>query len=463
MIPLILAGMGIVLCLALMTYIAYRVINYEWLQWSLTGLVVSLPFEQIPSLDIAGGTIRISQLLVMASLFLILVLIIQQNEKIIGAKLNFLFFGSLIFFVASIPSWFFVEDFRRFFITIIPTVLVFLGAIEISMFLEKPIRAFKWLLVSLFFACVFGAYQFVGDLAGLPEELTFLNERYTKAIFGFPRIHSTAIEPLYFAGMLFLPIFTFLAYWVSHRRPINIPRVPTSIINVSLIIFFSVFFIATISKSAIGILGLMVTAVILIWFFKYPHIRTISDVVSLGLSGVIGLYLIIILFPSFNTWVTVIADHVIDTISGDAASIQERGIFLSTALQLLPDHAILGIGSGQYGVMGSHLLRFLSQQEKGRFFIVNNVYLEVLLEFGIFALTAFVVLIARTLYRGALGLYQSNDWTESKSLHIFILTATLVAYFLQWLTFSPIYIMPIFILIGLLVNLTDKNHSGSLE
>jgi O-antigen ligase len=402
-------------------------------------------------------------LLVILSSYLIILLLLKGEERILNVRLNYFVYLTIAFFALSIPSWFMVGNYQRFYITIIPTVIAFTASILIAHFLEDPLRSMRYMLGMLVLVGFFGIYQFIGDLVGIPYELTFLSERYTKVVFGFPRIHATAQEPLYFAGMLFFPIFTFFGYWLSHTNILPWLKLPATLKSIALFGFFGVLFVATISKSAIGILGILLVLMVFIWLLRYPVLRTASDLISLGLAGLVGIYLLVFFFPSINQSLTVIIDHVVDTLSGNSASIQERGIFLSVAEQLLPVHYLLGIGSGQYGVSGSHLLRFLPKQDGGGFYIVNNVYLEVLLEYGLASFLVFVTTLSSVLVQAYRRLLQAKDWIEPVNLHILVLAFTLLAYFLQWLTFSPIYIMPIFILIGLLLNLLNKRQGSTLE
>jgi O-antigen ligase len=418
--------------------------------------VVSLPFEQVPSLSIGGGTIRFSQLLTLLSAFLMMILIAKGEQKITQRKINYFLYASIAFFAASIPSWFFILDANRFYITLIPTALVFVAAILLSHFLDRPIRALQYLYLSLFLTTIFGAYQFAGDMIGIPKELTFLSERYTKIIFGFPRIHSTAIEPLYYAGMLFLPVIAFFVYWLAHPKdllPAIFTKVPLASLLVS--VFFGFFLAITLSKSAIGIIGLIIALILLLWMVKYPTLSTAKDLVSIGLISIIGLYGITTFFPFSNQYFEIILTHILDTFTGDSTSITERQIFLNVADQLLPYHYLIGVGNGQFGVYASHMLRFLKLIGDG-YFIVNNVYIEILVENGLTTLLVFITSLFGTIFLSFKKLLQIDDWKQHNVLHIVILLFTLIAYSIQWLTFSPVYIMPIFIIWGLLINLLTR-------
>ena len=81
------------------------------------------------------------------------------------------------------------------------------------------LSSLKGLFVSLAIVSIFGIYQFLGDLVlGLPTFLTGLRPQYTKAVFGYPRVQATAIEPLYFAGMLFWPMFLMILLLLNNLK-----------------------------------------------------------------------------------------------------------------------------------------------------------------------------------------------------------------------------------------------------
>lgn len=468
MIALLTLGVAILVAGILVTILLYDFVNYQWLQYTLTALVVSLPFEQIPSLSVGGGTLRISQILTLIASYILVILILKKDARIMSTRLNYFVYITLAFFTLSIPSWFLAVQPRRFLITFIPTVIVFVAALLISHFLDKPLKVLKLLYISLAASALFGVYQFIGDIVGIPQSYTFLSERYTKIVFGFPRIHSTAIEPLYFAGMLFLPIIAFFIYWLSHTDILPTPRlsfVPTSIKNIIIVGFFGIVFTATIAKSAIAVLACVLGLIVCIWILKYPVLKTAQDIMILGLIAIFGIYGLLMFFPTLNTWFVVIYEHALNTLSGQSATFQEREIFLIAAFTLLPFYYLTGIGSGQYGIVGEHMLRFLPEQKDGGYYIVNNAYLEVLLEYGLLPFCLFVGFLVKTMYDGFVYMLKKKDWQDSHTLHIIILTLTLFANCLQWMTFSPIYIMPIFIVFGLLINLLtrDYTHINDLE
>lgn len=458
MIPLALLGLAGIIAGTIITLAIYNRVSYDWLQYGLTGLVISLPFEQIPSIPIGDATLSINQALTAICTYFVIILVLKKDTKITKIKLNYLFWGALLFFALSIPSWFFISNFGRFAVTMIPTVLVFMAAVLLAHFLEKPVKAIKYLYISLAFACVFAIYQFIGDMINIPFEYTFLNERYTKIVFGFPRVHSTAIEPLYFAGMLFLPTVAFFVYWLAKVDLFERIKLHVSVKNLIACGFFGLFIIAAFSKGAIAIIVGLLGLVGLLWLCNKWSFDNTSELVSIGILGLIALYISIIYIPATNQYVQIIGGHLMDTISGESSTIVERQIFLEAAQTLLPENYLHGIGSGQYGIDAKQMLSVLPREIPG-YYIVNNVYVEVLLEFGLASLLIFLGILFATLAKAWDTFIVQDDWSQPRTVHIIILFFTLFGLMIQWLTFSPIYIMPIFIILGLLVNLVTRQDN----
>src|SRR5690606_5741903 len=67
-------------------------------------------------------------------------------------------------------------------------------------------KAIRILLGSAAIVGVFGIYQFLGDAVGLPLSLTGLDQGYSLAVLGFPRIQAFSVEPLYLGNYLLLPL-----------------------------------------------------------------------------------------------------------------------------------------------------------------------------------------------------------------------------------------------------------------
>jgi O-antigen ligase len=450
MISLLLISTIALSILGIITAIIWRRVNFVWLENIATWIVWLLPFERIPSLNIggvhSGFTVRFSQLMTLAGLWVLLLLLLKKDARLMKHSLNPLFFWLLGFVVLSLPSWYQIESFTRFATSIVAVLITFGAAFLVSNFITDIYTRIKQLMLIIAGACVFGWYQVIGDFIGLPMSLTFLDIQYTKVVFGIARLQGTAIEPLYFAGMLFLPIIACLLMIVRKQKILpNGPWVVSS--PVALLGVFIISLLLTLSKAA-----MVIAAVIGVVVIVYAGTKTsIEKFIKLGISvSMLTVMLALGAFSLSSTFRKVVVgfgDNFVQTVKGNSPSSVERGIFLKTAFDLLPDKSISGIGPGQYGVQAWNRIWFV---EKSQFLVVNNVYVEVWLEYGLLAAACFVLMLLMLLIK---GLYLSSKLTfneDATYLTLPILSFAMLAYVLQWMTFSPIYIMPIFIIIGLL-------------
>ena len=442
-------------------------VAYNWLSKVCSAIVISLPFERVPSLAVAGVNVRISQLLVLAGLLFWIILLARRDTELMVHKINRFSWLIPVFVILTIPSWFVVVNPTRFISTTIATWIAFGALFLISNFTINIWRQLNNLIISMLLAGIFAVYQFVGDMfLNLPTFLTGLREQYTKVVFGYPRIQSTALEPLYFAGMLFLPIIFCLililnqqkldlnTHFVWLNKKLKLFNQPWIVIS-----FFVILFILTISKGAWAslIIALPVLIAINIQNFRLVFDQILNWFQSVyNRLGRVGFGFILLGTAVFSlifggsiipilagTW-----NHLVETVSGEAGTILERQSFVSAALATLPGNSVIGIGSGQYGVYAANLLNLGNYDG---FLIVNNVYLEVWLEQGFVALAVFGLLLITPIWAGLTVIFDKTKVLGQKKLIILqTLTVTLVAYLIQWTTFSPIFIMPIFIILGLL-------------
>lgn len=87
---------------------------------------------------------------------------------------------------------------------VVPTLFVITVVLAVRHILTP--RSFELTIVGLFVGVVgvalFGIYQFIGDFAGLPHWMTAMRPEYEAAKFGFPRVLSTMLEPLFLSAYL---------------------------------------------------------------------------------------------------------------------------------------------------------------------------------------------------------------------------------------------------------------------
>ena len=436
--------------LALVTMFLWQKVQFDWLNKTTIGLVWSLPFEYFPKLEIAGSSLRVSQVLVILGVYFILILIFKKDRELLGHRIHWVSIFPIIFWFLASPSWLFITDFKRFLVYFVATNLVFGAMVILANFGTNIWQRLKELSLILGGCAVFGLYQFVGDMLGLPSFLTGLREQYTKIVFGVPRVQGTAIEPLYFAGMLLLAMIIFW-FWNLNRLS-NLEKIDDNSPNknnINLIKILSgitlLSFILTISKGTFAVLVLILPALFVAscWHFVYFQ-NLVHRFWIVSLTSCLSLVMLMSVFVDPVKVFGEVGQNFVETIAGTSASAVERSRFINEAVVSLPNNAILGIGMGQYAdYVGSNLGNINTEESKA---IVNNVYLEVWLENGFLAFGWFLLM----LFLPLILLFKQLDQNLTiNSATILILIFSLVAYYLQWTLFSPIFIMPIFILLGM--------------
>ena len=453
----------ILLCLSVFAFITYFLwiyAEFDWLAKICSALIISLPFERIPSISLGGSNLRVSQLLVIVGIWTASVLFIKQNSTLLGHTVNKLNYFLLAFIAFSTPSWFGITDIKRFWVTEIGTLLVFGALLLLSNFTKDIVMRTRDLVTTMFFVTIFGYFQFVGDLINLPTWITGLRETYTKIVFGIPRIQATAIEPLYFAGMLFVCLFLSLSYFfldkeLLHFKVLSFLRLEKAsnyIINGSLFLFFFGAFLLTISKSAIVIFITMVPffAFFLIHILQVNILAIVKKIWVTTLTVCIILLSVYWFIPSVRGIADNVGSNFVETIYGNSASSNERADFLKAFDNIIDKHYVLGIGSGHFGVEAGKTVETSTGAEN--YLIVNNVYLEVWLEHGLLPAVIFASMILLIIGMALRNTINQLHKDRTISCVRVSLIFTLIAYCFQWLTFSPIFIMPIFILMGLIVS-----------
>jgi len=454
-------------------YWVWKKAELNWLNLVSLLIIFSLPFERIPSLEIMGITLRLSQIFTLIGLGVFAILFLKN--KFLNFKWSKINYWLAALVLATVPSLLNVINWNRYFITAIATLIVFCAAFLIANFLKNKITAMIGLIASFLTVSLFGYFQFFADLLGAPTSISLLKQTYTKAIFGFPRVHSTAQEPLYFAGMLFLPIFICLIIYlnsalndklgkqiikssgvVKNQSFSKILKLTTSNFFLILLLLFVGLFIITIAK------GAWFAALIVIPFFiigtwnKFNFKKLFFQIVALACFFYPLVIILAYTSPNFQNSLNKVTENFSETLLGTSSTFTERDNFQSLASNLLMPEAIIGIGSGQYGILSERPLRSL-KTDYNQYFIVNNVYLEIWLEQGITFLILFIGMLLWLVLNGIKSIKNLDSFNLIQSIHLSIILAVICS-LIQWFTFSPIYIMPIFILLGLLANFNQYDE-----
>lgn len=405
-------------------------------------LVFLLPFERIPSLDVFSVTIRLSQLVGLA---LILVsagpIIAFYKSKPYAPKLLLPAFLLSYLLSAALST-----DLKRATMVWVFTFFVALvgSAIAATFTTDELPRLEKYLYISTAIVLVVGFYQYFGDIFGLAPALTGLRSIYTKEVFGFPRIQSTALEPLYYGSFLLIPYCLLLT-----KRLIGSKGVTKA--QTLLFVALTAQVLLTVSRGAIfgGILATVLLVVIL-FIKKTTSLKRVAVAV--------GLLLVAAAFALFFTWLPSkivsgqkAASSNTEKLVKQASNFnsqddRKRNRFL--AAEAFKQDPVLGIGPGNFS---QYAVARFPQYAQSAPVIVNNEPLELAAEAGIIGAILFGLFIAWTYGLVALGYISNKFMSSPMSYWAPALLVYLVALAVQYQTFSTLYVMHVWVIIGLLM------------
>lgn len=390
-----------------------------------------LPFERLPSVEWLGFTVRLTSLLVL--IFAVFFLPKLVKEKRFG-PLSVLDKTLLIFLGACLLSIVGAADPSRGFVVMALLIFVFLGYLLTSRSYQQlgEDKVTTVIIISALLTGLFGLYQFFGDALGLSATFTGLMDRYNSHVFNFPRIQSVGLEPLYYANFLLLPIFLLIGRLLSKKQV-------SWWVSVALV-FLVIVFMLTLSRGAYAaaVVGLVAT----ISFARTTRVSfgRIGHVLLMTLLGVI-LGIVSVASVSGLQGVRTFSSQSLIVDAPVQSSTVSRLDHFRQAWKIFLAHPIKGVGLGSYNAV-STLPR--SPEDQGRQ-IVNNQYLETAAETGLI---------------GLLSLFAAGFW----ALHLTIrlgrsarsnsiawgLLGAFVAVAVQFNFFSTIYILVIWVLLGLI-------------
>jgi O-antigen ligase len=407
--------------------------------WGLLLLAFFIPFERLGSYDIGGVTVRLSQvtsLLTMAAVFCTMGTHRQQRLPRIPIVIPL-----VLFFVVGLFGLVDAPNTERSVLVFLFTIFSCLISVLVPFLVRTPEqvqRILKWFFASFLLVTVFGIYQFVGDFIGLPPELTGLRELYTKDVLGFPRVQSTALEPLYFANYLLVPLSVLLSLFLMRDRTFSTPK---------LLLFIGlggVNLVLTVARGGYIAFAVCVAVLFFIHFFRLCTWRNFFY----GSLAVIITAFVAVRLIGFDTISTQFLGHVTNLFSG--ASYNERVEMFSIAKRAWTDHPLVGIGPGSFGPYASHHPYIVPEHGWN---IVNNEYLELLAENGTFGLVLMLCVFAIVVIRSIKALLRVRDpYVKAVLSGVF---AGFLGILVQYNTFSILYIVHIWFTIGLLLALQN--------
>lgn len=409
-------------------------------------LIFLLPFERIPSFDLALGTtnitIRLSQLVGLA---LWVIVIIALKPKSISLqlwkkqppyiKLILLFIGTTM--LSSLAASFSLK--RALVVWLFTVFTIGVGLIVGKLFRTKDTPSYmQYLAAGTWVVIIFGFYQFFGDVLGLSNATTGLRDLYTYNVLGFTRVQSTALEPLYLANFLLIPLFIFLASYIygASKRP-------------WLLLLGTTIFTLTVSRGAYiaALCGLVAMVGLLFWKRPNTQTRNYVQAALLVALGVVLAYTMTSLIVSSKRDKN--APPPSEAVVKQATNLDaqdDRVRNRQLAFDAFKTRPVLGIGPGNFDNYARQ--SFPVYQSLAGNVIVNNEPLELLAETGIIGFALLVASMSLLLREIVLRL------KAEKNLSLVALSVGLIAFLfalvVQFLTFSTLYIMHVWVAIGLL-------------
>lgn len=406
--------------------------------WGFLLLIFVLPFERIPSIDIGLVTLKMNQLVGAITLLSWFGVMVFKKYRIMP---NILTWPIIIFILINFLSLFQAGNLNRALQVFVFTVfMIFISIMTVNMVqtkesLSKIITLLFW---STFVVCIFAFYQFFADLIGLPTSLSGLREGYTKAVFGFPRVMAFSNEPLYLADFLFIPIGVTLALFLNKVKFIKL------VYLFILLAMMLLVFILTVSRGAylgLAAMGLFFAIFMFKRIFSWKNIL-IGIVIGAIVIGGVLYFLSKSESQAYDEFMKHI--RVEDVTAGE--SVNGRLTTYQEAYQIWQKYPLLGIGLGNYG---PYVKGFPDASQVSGWDIVNNEYLEIMTETGILGIIAFGLILLVLFWRFIIA-YLKNKDPLLGAIHLGLIGA-LVGILVQYNFFSTLYIMHIWVLIGLIV------------
>lgn len=399
-------------------------------------IAVLLPLERLGALSFGGTNIRPSQLMLLAVLLVILRNLLH-GRTFEWRRPEYLLLA--VFLGVNVISLFNAENFSRSLTVLAYTVFTATLAIVLPMVLTKKehfLIVRNTIFISAAAVGLFGLWQFLGDMLGLPATLTGLRPQYTKVILGFTRIQSTAIEPLYFANYLLLPLGLLVSMMLSGTKR----RWPYMLLALLLVNFL-------LTSSRGGYLAFLAMSAVIAWMYR-EKVLALKRLFLIGLAGLAIAFVTIQALSAYDvttpgSLTDTFLEHVTTVTSG--AAYEERLETFERSLLAFEQHPFIGVGIGGYGPFSA---TFPNQEPAVGWAIVNNEPLELLAETGIIGLGAMLALLAYLLYLGSRKLVSSLGEIEPVRIGVF---AALIGIIVQYQTFSTLYIMHVWFTIGLLI------------
>lgn len=397
-----------------------------------------LPFERLGAYELGGMTIRISQvMLIITALAWLMRQVFIHRTRLVR---NPVLIPVVLFLVVNAISL--VNSINLMRSVVVLAFMVFTASLAfvLPMIVRSPsqVRWLMWtMLASFVLVSVFGLFQFGGDMIGLPTTITGLRDLYTRDVLGFTRVQSTAYEPLYFANYLLLPIACALALFLSQRQTLRAAGM------LGLFGLGMVLLVLTVSRGAYLAVAAALAVVALYYLKRLLRPQIIATfLVAAFVAGWVVLQALgagggVLTLDKFQ-------DHILNVFYG--ASFDERMYTFELAHQAWQEHPWLGIGVGAFGPWAAPHPAYMPEDG---WRIVNNEFIEILAETGIVGLIAFALIVLVLVIRSMRAIRVARDgYLRAVMVGLF---AAFLGILVQYQTFSTLYIMHVWFVIGCMI------------
>lgn len=455
-----------------MVFIALSLAIFKKPYFGLFLVAFFLPFERLGSFEAGSMTIRISQIFALITLLVygMTSLALKKNNYVKNPLIVFVF----LFTGVSILSLVNAQNISRSLTILGFNFFVMLVALIIPSLINSKelFKKMVWvILLSSLVVAIYGLFQFVGDMIGIPKEITGLRNIYTSEVFGFPRIQGTSSEPLYFANFLLISIGICLALILSRKRDkqnetenflidelqkhkntkthehkgvkklllgLSAPVVLFVILGLTVLNL-----VLTVSRGAyLGFVGML----FLFALFYFKSFFSPKRIIIIAMIALIAIVSTIYLLKFTRKDVNLKNFTEQATEFEEGASIEERYSTYKQSWFIIQRNPLLGVGVGGFG---PEVAQGPMSTPKNGWAIVNNEYLEIWAENGVFGLLIFLAMIFFVFFRTIKVWIKSNDFVL-KTL-VVGMTVAFAGILIQYMTFSSLYIIHIWFLIGLII------------
>lgn len=465
---------GAILGVALIGAIWLSLLILKNPQLGLWCILFFLPFERIPSLDVGGITIRLN--FFFGGVTLLAAFGAWASGRLKPAR-NPVIWPLLGYFLAVVLSIAGAIEVQRSLIVLGFTLFTasFLWLVVILLRTKEDLRKSMLILFSVStIVGLFGIYQFLGDAIGLPASLTGLKEGYGLSTLGFPRIQAFSVEPLYLGNFLLLPLSLLFSVLMLRAKilPLRANGLVEPVANpplqkegatglpplrrgtegdfwsrVWMWLLFALLclvLILTVSR------GAYLAGAVCLLFLMITLPRQTVRPAHLLVGGVLAVAVIAGTFVFIQQGRSDAMEQFVEHITigdlNEGESTQGRLSAFDVATQAWQDHPWFGIGLGNFG---AYVKDYPDPRELAGYDIVNNEYLEVLAETGLFGFAALAIVFAIVLSRSVIAYIAIDDPLIRSG--VAGSTAALIGLLVQYNFFSTLFIVYVWVLLGYVI------------